>query len=345
MKTLHPDDRSLEYLFHGLSMLIQAGSTPAEALQMLQNESDLHLPAILAQELDLGSPLSDAMDACGCFSHHCISMIRVGEQTGHLEEALNSLSKYYKERQQTARLLRDALTYPGLILLLMLSVIGVLLIYVLPVFDSVYASLGSRLTGVAGGLLQFGRMLKTAMPVLLILLGILVLFVLSFSRIAKFREICLALFRKRFADSGLFRLFHNARFARALAMGLASGQTLEEAVSLASTLLSDVPDAANRCRECASLLENGTSLSEAMEKTKLLPSSQAALLTVALRGGYADRIISEIADRMQENAEHAVSTVVARIEPAMVLTASLLVGSILLTVMLPLMNIMASIGG
>ena len=68
------------------------------------------------------------------------------------------------------------------------------------------------------------------------------------------------------------------------------------------------------------------------------------MLAVGLKQGNSDQIMENIADRLLEQAEEALENTVAKIEPAMVLLASALVGAILLAVMLPLMNIMAAIG-
>ena len=91
-------------------------------------------------------------------------LAEVGERSGRMEESLTALADYYDERCRMERRLRSALLYPAVILLLMLVVMVVLLTKVLPVFNDVYASLGGRLTGVAGGLLALGQALDAALP-------------------------------------------------------------------------------------------------------------------------------------------------------------------------------------
>ena len=127
-------------------------------------------------------------------------------------------------------------------------------------------------------------------------------------------------------------------------MGLSSGVTLEESIELAEKLLEITPGAAARCQECKAQLDAGASLAEAMGNAQLLPPAESRLLTVGLRAGKGDQVMEEIARRLAQQAEDAVEDLVSKIEPAMVLIASLLVGLILLTVMLPLMNIMSTKG-
>lgn len=137
---------------------------------------------------------------------------------------------------------------------------------------------------------------------------------------------------------------NNARVAQALSMGMASGLPLEEAVSLAENLMSDVPPAQQRCKDCRDRLDNGEGLSASMKESGLLPAAQCRLLELGQRSGAGDAAMEKLARDLQEESEAALEDKVSRIEPALVLVCSVLVGMILLSVMLPLMNIMAAIG-
>lgn len=329
-----------------LSLLLHAGVTLADGAYLLAEEGGAHgeLLKKIGTGLDGGNPFSDVMEELGCFPPSVSGMVRIGERTGRLEEALAALADFYEERQRTTRLLQNAVAYPSLILLLMLAVVGVLLVKVLPVFDSVYASLGSRLTGVAAGLLHLGQGLEKALPVLFVLLILGVAAAVLFTRWGAFREKVTGWYQAKFGDRGTQRKFNNARFARGLAMGLSSGLTVEESVDLAAMLLQDIPGAAKRCALCAAKLEQGASLGDALGESELLPPHSCRMLSVGIRGGNGDQVMADIAGRQMAEAEEALVSSISRVEPAMVMGASVLVGLILLAVMLPLMNIMSAIG-
>ena len=95
-------------------------------------------------------PLGPGHGASGVFPSYVGGLVEVGERSGRLEQALSALSQYYLHREQLNRQIRSSLTYPAVLLVLMLAVIGVLLVRVLPCHDRVYLS-GGELTGVAGG--------------------------------------------------------------------------------------------------------------------------------------------------------------------------------------------------
>ena len=339
-------DSQLTTLCRSFSLMLHAGISLADSAFLLAENADDCRPLleVLGKALDQGTCLSLAMEQTGRFPGYVTGMVRIGEETGHLEQALSSLADFFEERQRITRQLYSALAYPSLILLLMLGVIGILLIKVLPVFDQVYASLGSRLTGIAGGLLLAGQWLGKMLPTLLILLIAAVSAGVLLSLCHPLREKFVTFLRHRFGDRGTARMYHNARFARAMAMGLSSGLTLEDTLALAQQMFSDVPGAACRCRLCARRLAEGDSLADAMSKANLLSPSHSRLLAVGLRGGNADRVMEKIADDLAEEANLSLERSISRIEPAMVLAASLLVGAILLTVMLPLMNILSTLG-
>ena len=348
MKLLELTNLEIADLCRELALLLHAGVRLDDGLYLLSEEekdpAHKELMSQLAHSVEGGNFLSRAFEDTGCFPVYVTGLLLVGERVGRTEETLNALSRYYEEQEQMDRRVRSALTYPVILLLLMLVVIVVLLSQVLPVFNEVYASLGGQLTGVAGGLLILGQILGRAMPVLCVILAVVMALFGAFSLHSGFRGKVMKIWRKRQGDKGVSRKLNDARFAQALSMGLSSGLPLEEAVDMAALLLQDVPTAVKRCGACRELLEQGESLAHALGETGLMSCADCRLLTLGMRGGTGDQVMEEIARRMSEEAQLALESKVAKIEPTLVLMTSLLVGVILISVMLPLMNIMTAIG-
>lgn len=347
MKHMALDEKQTAHLCRGLALYLHAGMGLGEGLYLLSQETpppqnDLY--ARLAALLEEGMPLSEGLEQTGAFPRALCAMVQVGEQTGRMEEALEALADYYDLLAQARRLMGQALLYPLLIALLMVAVMGVLVTSVLPVFDSVYAAMGGGLTGLAGGLLTLGRWINAAAPVLLTVLALLLTGLAALCLIPALREKAETLFRRRRGDKGAARRFSDARFARALAMGLYAGLSPQEAARLAAGLLEDIPQAKARANRCLALLEQGGDLPEALGESGLLPQSDCRLLSLALRSGAGDRVMEDIARRRMEEAVQALEGTTARVEPTLVLGASAVVGLILLSVMLPLMDILQLLG-
>ena len=331
-----------------LALFLHAGADSGSALVLLAEETEVprlkSALADMARQIDEGTPLSRVFESSGLFPRDVWAMVRVGEQTGRSEEALRSLARYYDRRARMDRQTRSALLYPSILLLVMLAVIVVLLTKVLPIFNSVYTSLGGQLAGLAGGLLRLGRFLNTILPALCAILGILVLLLVIFALSQTVRDKVTRLWQKGRGDKGVTRNITAARFAQALSMAMNSGLSAEEAVESAGALLAEYPAAANRVRACLDTVAEGGSLMAGLKQTELLPPAECRLLELGLAGGSGEAAMEEVARRLDEAAEDALETALSRVEPTMVVVTSLLVGIILLSVMLPLANIMSAIG-
>lgn len=347
MKKKEFSNREIALFCQELSLLLHAGIGTAEGLGLLhEEESDPNRKAILAELAELsdeGMPFPDVIRTVGAFPSYMTGLIEMGGRTGHLEEALNALSSYYEERERLDQRIRSVLLYPSILFLLMLAVVVVLLTRVLPMFRSVYASLGGEMTGIAGLLLQLGLGLNRAMPLLCALFAALVLFLVFFSVSKGLRDRVLELWRRVAGDRGALRTLNDACFAQALSMGLSSGLPIEDALELATQVLTDIPSAGERCSVCREQLGQGVSLHEALTRADLFPASARRLLALAMQSGSGDTAMQDIARRLSEDADLALGKTVSRVEPALVLIGSLLVGAILLSVMLPLIDIMEMI--
>ncbi len=334
-------------LCRSLSLLLHAGLSFGDGLFLLAQEAQGERRALLeemGERTERGESLAAVMEQSGEFPVHACRMAQVGERTGHLEEALESLARYYEERAETDHRLRSALVYPALLLIMILAVVAVLLIKVLPVFSEVYASLGGELTGLAGGLLRLGGALKRVLPLLLVLGFAAAALVLAFAGSETFRARVISLWQRRRGGRGVAGKLAQAQFAEALAMGLAGGLPLEEAVRLAAQLPEQQSGLAERGERSAARIAAGAGLGETLGEEGLLPPSACRMLSVGMRSGSCERVAGEVARHLAEDAREELERKAAQIEPAMVLLASLLVGAVLLAVMLPLLNIMSAIG-
>ncbi len=328
-----------------MSMFVHAGMTGGGALSLIADATkDSRLKSSfsdMAKAADSGTPTSEVFASCGMFPAEMTKMLRVGETTGKTEETFSALAKYYDRLEENDRQMRYAVLYPSTLMLVMIAVILLLLTYVLPIFSDVYASLGGSLTGFAGFLLAVGNALSAAVPVLIIfgIGAVAALAVFSVSQAARGRMLGIG----ARSDKGIGKKLASARFARALAMTLSSGLTFGEAMATSANLLSN--EMKQKCLSVAELISGGESASDAIAAADLLPPTEERLLALGISGGNPEAAAYEITRRLEREADDAIASAVGRIEPVMVTVSSLLIGAILLSVMLPLTDIMSTIGG
>lgn len=344
MNNIRLTTEDVSLICRALAHLLQAGISPGDGLTLLARDETRpawqELFAAMARECDEGKPLPGVFREAGCFPAYTCSLLAVGHRVGKLSGVLDALADYYENRAKMNRQMKTALTYPAMLLVVLLAVVAVLFIWVLPVFDDVYAQLGTGLTGFAGGLLAFGELLRKILP--WVCGGIAV--VLCAAAVSPVREAAIRFFVARFGHRGVMAKINAARFVQALSLGMDSGLAEAEAAELASELAGDNKIFAQNCQRVLASLEDGEALPQALVHTKMIRAGDCRLLEVSYRSGHSDRVLRAIALKMQEEAEIALEQAVGKVEPAIIAVACSLIGGVLLTVMLPLVQIMNAIG-
>lgn len=345
MKQKNFTNEEVASLCKALAYLLQSGIPVADSLHMLSQEEKA--PSLaqaltrMAEKTDAGAPLWETVQAESGFPAYAALLIKVGQQVGKTPETLLALGWYYDRRDRMHKQLRNAVAYPMALLGVLLGVIIVLLVWVMPVFHQAYAQLGGTFTGLAGTLLALGQWIKNALPVLAGLLLVMA----AILGIAPSRQKLIAFGKKLFHNHGTMKAVQSARLLQVLSMGLQSGMTDFEAVTLAGELAQTGGKAfAENYRACLTCLEQGKTLPEALAEGEFLMSRDSRLLEAARRSGRTAEVMEDIAARVTVQSEEALEKMLGRIEPAMVLIACGLIGCVLLAVMLPLLNIMSTIG-
>lgn len=346
MKPLKLTHTAYAGMYGRLALLLRSGIPLGDGLRLI-GEEDPSLAALLfgmAGQLSEGTRLSDAMEGAGCFDAGDTGMIRAAEAAGNMEQTLLALEGYHTRQERLRGVLRRSLTYPAVLGAVMLAVLVLLVTEVLPVFDGVYRSLGGSISGPAAWLLAFGTAFGRILPYIEIALAAAALAAAVILLIPRASAAVRAAFRRRIGDRGIFRRMNNARMAQAIAAALHSGLPAEEALLLAEGLMADCPGAAARCADCREMLLAGQPLSAALEHAALFSPADCRMLAVGERTGNLAEVADRLAQRMAQDAEDALEERILRIEPVMILVTSVLVGVLLLTVMLPLIDIMNAIG-
>jgi len=323
----------LSELFNQLSILLQSGISVTEALQYLlddcANEAERDLLTLMVKETELTGLFYPAAEASGVFPSYACHMIRLGEETGKTDEVLAGLSAHYIREENFKGMLRSALIYPAIMLGMMMLVVLLLLTKVMPVFHQVFLQLGQEMKGFSAALLSVGETLSRysfAFAAGLIIAVIVLLF---------YRK-NLPFFRKINDNISGFR------FADGMAIALKSGLTPEQGLSLTAPLIED-PAFLEKISHCKTLLEEGTELSLALSESGIITGSAARMIHIAGKAGRMEDALAQISAEYEHSANTRIIGLISRLEPALVVLLSLIVGVILFSVMLPLLGIMSGL--
>lgn len=328
MKTLK--NQELAALSSQLSMILKSGISSAEGISLLledaQDENERLLLQTISEELSQSWELSPALEKTGQFPRYFVHMTRIGEETGTLDDTMQALADHYEREYTISQSLKNALTYPLIMIGMITFIIVLLLTKVMPIFEQVFRQLGTEMTGISRGFLNLGVFLRDYWFIALLVLAVLGMGIFYYTR-------------KKY---NLKPYICASRFAGCMSMALKSGLVPERGFDFAEEIIDDEVFR-KKMKQAKESFESGDSLSAALQKSGIFTGTYARLLSIADKTGTIDEVMGQIADQYEEELHEKIQGLIASLEPTLVVILSCVVGMILFSVMFPLMGMMTSI--
>ncbi len=332
------------YFCEQLSIMVNTGMQLDDGLEILSEDIDdvnvRNLCVFLAEKIDMGDTIAVAMKASGVFPEYAEKMVEIGCVTGKLDDVLKGLSEYYENRAETRRAVRYAVFHPAMLLLMMTVVVIVLVVKIIPMFSEIFAQFDSNIGSTVADAVKLaygvGEGVLVALAVIILLLAV-VLFVPPVKRILlRF----LAVFP---LTKDITRCFAQAKLTDAMSLMITGGLDPEEAIEYTLELVDD-RQLQSQLKDCLNRVQGGEYFSDAVCSSGILPKMYSRSLKIAYSSGSFDEVWKKISRRSSEAAQRTLSNLVSLVEPAMIAVLAVMIGSVLLTIMLPLMNIMSALG-
>ncbi len=342
---LKPEELSL--FCEQVGMILSAGIPLYDGMESLAKSygSDPNGAAFtgIYQALLQNGSLSDALRQSTLFPPYLVSMTKIGEKTGKLDEVMNALALYYHREDELATSVKNAIIYPLVLVLMLAAVITILVVSVLPVFSRVFASLGLSMGSSQASAMRFGVGLGRGV---LIAVGIFLVIVVIVSILLRTKN------RERVLDA-LGRIvpfigrarekIATGRFANVLSVMLTAGYNMEAAMELAPTVVSNTAYR-EKILACADAMHGGETFVSAVIKARLFSEVHEKMLSFGAAAGQLDTVMEKLSAIYREEADRSISHLVSLIEPTLVSVLTIVVGGILLSVTLPLLSILSAIG-
>ncbi len=329
-----------------MALILKSGISSVEGISIMSedakelNEKKL-LTQIYEKMIQTGS-LYESLAVTKVFPDYLLQMVKIGEQTGKLDEVMASLADYYEKEANLIQTIKHAVTYPLIMVVMMIFVILILITQVMPVFYQVFKQLGSEMTGFSRLLLNTGEFLNRHFAIFVCILAILVLFVVFLTKSSKGQKLSRS-FLYRFARTReLSDQISAYRFSNGMALTLSSGLTPEECLTTTMHLTESGPFR-HKLDLCCRLVSKGEELCPVLLEQEIFTDIYARMAVIGSRTGVLDEVMHTIASQYESDIDEQFAGMIAKVEPALVIILSLIVGAILLSVMLPLMGIMSTL--
>jgi len=337
----------LSLLCHQMEQFVKSGVSPLEGIPVISEEiNDNQIKETMdsvSKKVVEGASLYQAFSESGRFPDYMLQMIRIGELTGKLDTVLENLSNFYENESDLIKEMKNAITYPIILLSLITGIIGLMILKVIPVFGEVFQSLGGQMPQEAQNILLFTISLKR---IIIWIFGILVLVIIAIVFFVK-TEKGRYLFDSYKVNNPLTGMLNRKIISYRLGMGLAltteSGMNLIDGFNLAKSLIEN-SYVAKRLDEVSEKITGSEPLSDAIKSANIFPELFSRMIRTAEQYGKVSDTMDKLTKIYGKEAEFSLKKFSKTLEPTLVAILSVILGIVLLSILLPLIGIMSSIG-
>lgn len=330
-----------------IAMLLNSGIPLYEGAYILAQEiEDKRTKQVLSRLEELvgeNMPLYMALEDTGAFPAYMVHMVKVGETTGKLEDVLRSLASYYERDANVKAGIRSAVTFPVVLFAMMAVIMLVMVFKIIPMFEEMFLELNAEVAASTQRMMNGGILAGKLLAAVTCVLFVLLLAMLLWYRTASGERVIKRM-AARFGPVGrLLERMATGQFISAVGLMTVSGMDQGEALKMAEDGCSN-PTVKGRIAECLELVQAGENFDEALNHSKLIVGRDNRMLGVAMRSGATDEILSKLGKQYDEKLGASLSSLSGKIETAMVVVLAVMVGTILISIMLPLVSMISSIG-
>ena len=329
------------------STMINAGLPLVQALDILAKQTENKVLADVTRavvfDVESGHTVADALGKHpNAFSELYVNMVAAGEAGGILDTILMRLATFMEKNDALIRKVKGAMIYPGVIMSVAVIAIAVLLLFVIPVFESMFASVGLALplpTRVVIGLSQF---LKGYWYLIIAALGggafLLRKYYASSSGKLNIDKMLL----KMPVLGDVLRKSAVSRFTRTLGTLISSGVSILDGLEITAKTAGNrvIQDAIMASRAS---IAGGDTIAAPLQKSAVFPPMVISMIAVGEQTGGLDEMLSKIADFYDEEVDAAVSGLLSLLEPIMIVFLGVVVGGMVVAMYLPIFDMINAV--
>lgn len=296
-------------------------------------------------DIEGGSALNEALGKYPIqFDELYRNLVRAGESAGVLDTVLDTIATYKENIEAIKGKIKKAMFYPAMVLGVAVLVSAILLIFVIPQFETVFKNFGADLPAFTQMLINLSRfMVDWWWLMLLILVGSIVGMIMLYKRSEKFAHLVGRGLLKLPVVGEILRQSAMARFARTLGVTFRAGVPLVEALDSVAGATGSVVynEAVKRIREDVAV---GHQLQLAIRQTGLFPNMVVQMVSIGEESGALDAMLFKIAEFYEQEVNNAVDALSSLLEPFIMMIIGVIVGSMVIGMYLPIFKLGSVVG-
>lgn len=293
-------------------------------------------------DVQQGTSLSEAMSKHpSCFDKLYVSLVQAGEVGGVLDEVLNRLAKLLEDLNRLQNQIKSAMAYPVTVSILAVIIFVAMTVFLLPIFADIFESLDAELPLFTQVMMQISRFLRNPFS-WVIMVGAFFGFSFAYKQYyatPSGRRVMDRLFLKMPLFGDLVEKTATARFCRTLGSLSRSGVPILTSLEIVRDTAGNqvIADAIDESRK---EIQTGGMISLALQQHRVFPIMAIQMISIGEETGELDQMLMKVADFYEDEVEQAVKALTSIMEPLMILVLGGMVGSILVSMYLPMFKIM-----
>ncbi len=325
------------------STMINSGLTLLRSLQILAQQTDNpKLRTVIdsvRQDVESGSSLSAALARHPKqFNRLYVAMIKAGESGGVLDEVLTQLASAIEKQVELRGKIKSAMTYPAAVLGLVVMILTAMLVFIVPMFQGMYKSLGGTLPLPTQILLIVSKIFVTWFPIIIVFDVACVVALKKWVQTTKGRAKFDAIKLKIPVFGKLVHKTALARFSHTFAVLLRSGVPILESLEITSETVGNVV-VARAIKDVQLGVKQGESISKPLENHPVFPPMIVQMMAVGEETGALDELLEKIATFYDQEVEATVSALTSLLEPLLITVLGGAVGGMVISLYMPMFNI------
>jgi type IV pilus assembly protein PilC len=329
--------------------MINSGLPLVQSLDILAKQSEnKHLRKVIEQvlyDVESGHTLADALrNHPKTFPDLYVNMVAAGEAGGILDTILLRLAVFLEKADALKRKIKGAMIYPGVILTVAVGAVAVLLIFVIPTFQTMFASAGIALPAPTQFVIFLSETLQARWYVFVLAIVMTSVLVRQFYRTPHGQLVLDRLLLNLPILGPLQRKAAIARFTRTLGTLVSSGVAILDGLEITAKTSGNrvLHDA---IMESRSSIAGGETISEPLKRSGVFPPMVVSMINVGEQTGGLDEMLTKIADFYDEEVDAAVEALLAAMEPIMIVFLGVIVGGMIVAMYLPIFDMIGAVGG
>ena len=330
-----------------LSTYIKAGMSLIDSIRILsrqyKNKNYRRIFKKLIYSLTMGDSFSTALaKQSETFPKLLINMVKTAEMTGQLPETLDDLAEYYGSIQKTKKQIVNAMIYPTIVFVFAIAVIVFIMLYVVPQFTEIYASMGVNIPSFTRLVMNVSNFLKNnAITILLIIIAVLSILLILIKNVKGFRKGYQYLIMHIPIIKDVIIYSEVVTFSKTFSSLLANNVFITDSMDILSKL-SNNEIYKDLIYKTIENLGKGERLSIAFKNNWAFPLPAYEMLVTGEKTGQLPEMMAKVAAYYQEEQENIVARLKTFIEPILIVFLTVIVGIIILSIIIPMFSMYES---